>query len=219
MPPCNFTRISQHSAYLLWHIVEPEEVLLRASKLSKLAQTAYQGITHPYKRKEWLAARLALKQLLAQWGYEYTELQKDAWGRPHLASSNLYVSIAHSFPFAFTALDQQHPIGVDIQLPSTQLKNVKEKFLDHGEIRDSGNNLEKLCIYWCAKEAIYKAQGGKNLSLKQDIHIRAFKKKAQGTVWGEIGPKLFVTHYNFYKDHVLAWSREAGVQERIMHSQ
>jgi 4'-phosphopantetheinyl transferase len=219
MPSCNFTRINDHSAHLLWHITEPERVLLRESDLSPAAQAAYQEIRHPRKRREWLAARLALKELLAKWGHGYTDPQKDAWGRPHLANSSLYLSIAHNFPFAFAAVDHKNTIGIDIQLPCQKLQNVKAKFLNDDEIRDSGNNLEKLCIYWCAKEAVYKSQGGKNLSLGRDIRISAFTKKDQGAFWGEIGPKFFVVHYSFYNSHVLTWSREAAVQDGISSGQ
>jgi 4'-phosphopantetheinyl transferase len=215
MPPCNFTKLNDHSAYLLWHITEPERVLLRESDLSLAAQTVYQAISHPRKRREWLTARLALKELLAKWGHEYTDPQKDACGRPYLANSSLYLSIAHNFPFSFAAVDRKNTIGIDIQLPCQKLQSVKAKFLNDDEIRDSGNNLEKLCIYWCAKEAVYKSQGGKNLSLKHDIRISAFTKKEQGTFWGEIGPKLFVIHYSFYNSHVLTWSREAEAQEGV----
>jgi 4'-phosphopantetheinyl transferase len=211
MPLCSFTKISKYSTHLLWRIDEPEELLLRDSALSTLAHTAYKEITHPRKRREWLAARLALKKLLAQLGHAYTEFQKDTWGRPYLANSSLHLSIAHCYPFAFAAVDQQHTIGIDIQLPCKKLESVKEKFLNNEEVEDSGNDLEKLCIYWCAKEAVYKAHGGKNVSLKQGIRISTFTKRGRGTVWGRIGAKLFVIYYSFYEGHVLAWSREAGV--------
>jgi len=208
MPSCNFTQISNHNTQLLWHITEPEEVLLEMSNLSHREQIAHKKIAHPLKRKEWLAARLALKRLLNRSGYAYTDLQKDSWGRPYLLStSTLYLSLAHSFPFAFAAINQHHPIGIDIQWPCKKLQNVKEKFLDYEEVKDSGKDLEKLCIYWCAKEAIYKAQGGKNLSLKQDIRISAFTKRDQGAVWGKSEGNLFVVYYNFYKGYVLVWGK------------
>ena len=218
MPSCNFTKTGEHGAHLLWHIAEPEEALLKASNLSALAQAAYQKIGHPRKRIEWLAARLALNTLLAQRGHEHATLQKDAWGRPYLTNSSLCLSIAHCFPFAFVAVDQQHPVGIDIQFPSKKLISVREKFLDHEEIRDSGNNLEKLCVYWCAKEAIYKAQGGINLSLRRDIRISAFIKKDQGTVWGEIASTPFVVHYSAYDGHVIAWTKAEKVKGGISAS-
>ncbi|MHA7877796.1 MAG: 4'-phosphopantetheinyl transferase family protein [Bacteroidota bacterium] len=215
MPLCSFTRISKHSAHLLWHIDEPEEVLLRANGLSPLTQSAYKQITHPRKRREWLAARLALKNLMTHLGQPHTApLQKDAWGRPYWAHSSWHISMAHCFPFAFAAADQQHAIGVDIQLPCKQLQAVKEKFLLDKEMQDSGDDLEKLCIYWCAKEAIYKAYGGKGLSLKQDINVHAFTKLGQGVIWGSVGSQRFAVHYNFYKAHVLVWCREVSATNR-----
>ncbi|MEM9417209.1 MAG: 4'-phosphopantetheinyl transferase superfamily protein, partial [Bacteroidota bacterium] len=105
--------------------------------------------------------------------------------------------------------DHRAPIGVDIQLPAKKLQDVREKFLSENEVKDSGNDMETLCIYWCAKEAIYKAHGGKGVSLKEDIHIQEFEKNDQGIVRGVLRNKPFVVHYSFYDHHVLTWSREA----------
>lgn len=212
MPTCHFTTISEQRAYILWRIDESEAALIEKSMATTLAQTAYQRIQHPSRRKEWLAARLALKELLEKVGYAYTELQKDAWGRPYLVDSDLHLSIAHCTLFAFAALDRQHPIGVDIQLPCKKLKSVKEKFLADHEADDGGSDLEKLCIYWCAKEAIYKACGGQVLSLKQDIRIQPFAKSDQGTVWGAVGKQSFTAHYDFYEHHVLVWAVSTQVR-------
>lgn len=209
MPACNFTRINKDRAYLLWRIDEPEELLIKDSTPDILAQPAYRKLTHPRRRREWLAARLALQQLLRKLGHEYTALQKDAWGRPYLVNSSVHVSIAHTDFFALVAIDGEAPIGIDMQLPSRKLQNVKEKFLNEEEIKDSGYDIEKLCIYWCAKEAIYKAYSGQSLSLKEDIHIYNFTKKEYGTVKGEAGTSRFIAQYSFYDRHVLAWSKKS----------
>ena len=207
MPVCSFTKIGANSAHLLWRIHESEATLLKYSALTTLAQKEYQKITHPCKRKEWLATRLALSKLLIKLGHTHTELRKDAWGKPYLVGSNLHISIAHCASFAFAAVASS-PIGIDIQLPCKQLQRVKRKFLDDIAIEDSGSDLEKLCVYWCAKEAIYKAYGGRGLSLKQGISISTFKKMDRGIVWGKVGTKLFAVHYDVYDSYVLAWSRK-----------
>lgn len=214
MPICSFTKLSKHSAYLLWRIDKPEALLARASTADILAEPAYKKLTHPRRRREWLAARLALKELLNALGHNYTKLQKDTWGRPFLANSHMHLSIAHCASFALAAVAQDSPIGVDIQLPCKKLQNVREKFLDEDEVKDGGNDVEKLCIYWCAKEAIYKAHGGKRLSLKDDIRIQGFTKRKQGIVWGEVKTSPFVVHYSFYNHHVLAWSKAACLHSR-----
>lgn len=211
MPSCRFAEIDPCSTQLLWHITEPEEVLVAlGGSLCFGPQTDYRSITHPTKRKEWLAARLALKALLVRSGYTCTRLQKDVWGRPYLLSNSvLHLSIAHSFPFALVAISHRAPIGVDIQRPSEKLKNVQEKFLDGKELQDSGNDLKTLCTYWCAKEAIYKAQGGRNLSLKQDIHIDALTQGERGTAIGTSRGQRFTVRYHTYAGYMLASGQKA----------
>ena len=209
MPICSFTTISESAAYLLWRIDESEELLANISTTDMLTQPAYRKLTHPRRRKEWLAGRIALHQLLNKWGQPYTRLQKDEWGRPYLVNSPVHLSISHSGSLVVVAADTQAPIGIDIQLLSKKLQNVQGKFLNDMEVQDGGNDIETLGIYWAAKEAIYKAYGGKRLSLKQDIHIQQFTKKDSGIVWGHVGAKQFLVHYSFYERHIIAWSQEA----------
>ena len=208
MPLYKYAQIDTNSAIALWHINESEETLIKGSAPTDWIQMAYKERTHSRKRKEWLAARITLKYLLDKLGHKYTELQKDVYGQPYLVGSSLHLSLAHGSSFALVAVSEQYPIGVDIQWPYQKLLKVREKFLDDYEIQDGGDDLDKLCIYWCAKEAIYKVQGGRHLSLKNDIRIEKFTKKRQGIVWGSVGLQPFVVHYNFCDGHVLAWSQE-----------
>ena len=209
MPASYFTNIASHGAYLLWRIDESEEVLLCHNKLDTLAQRSYKVITHARKRSEWLAARLALRQLMDQVGHPYTTLHKDAWGQPHLINSPLHVSIAHCFPFVLVAVNRQ-PIGIDVQRICKQLQYVQAKFMRDDESAEHDHDIVQLCIYWCAKEAIYKAYGGKGLSLKNDIRIYTFLKAERGTVFGGTKHRLFKVDYQLYKNHVLTWSSEVS---------
>lgn len=207
MPASYFTKEAPCGAYLLWKITESEEVLLCHSKLDKVAQKSYKLVTHPRKKSEWLAARLALRQLMAKLGHPYTTPHKDTWGKPYLVNSTLHVSIAHCFPFVLVAVNRQ-PIGIDVQRICKRLQYVKAKFMRDDESTESGHDIAQLSIYWCAKEAVYKAYGGKGLSLKKDIHIRPFLKRERGTVFGEVRCRLFKIDYQLYKNHVLTWSNE-----------
>ena len=209
MSLCRLIRIDTHSAYLLWLTNESEEDLLNKVGLTALEREAYSKVTHPRKRLDWLAARLALKQLCSELNYAYTELYKDSWGRPYLADSKFHISLAHCFPFALAAVAKQAPIGIDIQLPHKKLQKVQEKYLNDAEIKDSADDLEKLCIYWCAKEAIYKAYGGAGLSLRQDISIEPFVKSNQGTVRGNVDANRYTLHYSLYSGYVLAYCQPA----------
>jgi phosphopantetheinyl transferase len=210
MPTCHFTPLSNDAAYLLWRIDEPLATLIQVSTPNILAEAAYKSITHPRRQREWLAARLALQTLLTKLGHSYSAPQKDEWGRPYLPNSPLHLSLAHCPGFALVAVANHQPIGVDIQCPSNQLWRVRTKFLMEEEVRESENDLEKLCIYWCAKEAIYKAHGGQGISLKQDIIIQSFTKGDQGSTVGQLKGQCFRVHYRFYEGHLLAWCSEAA---------
>lgn len=207
MPACRLTKTGKHSGHLLWRITESEKLLVKNSTAEILDQPAYKRLSHPRKRREWLAARLALQQLLTELGYEHTKLKKEVWGQPHLVSDRMHLSITHCASYAVAAVDQESPVGIDIQLPCKKLQNVKEKFLSDVEIKDSGNDPKKLGIYWCAKEAIYKTLRGNLLSLKRDIFIQNFTKADQDVLWGRAKNQWFMVHYSFYDQHVLAWSR------------
>jgi len=209
MSRCSVNRIDAHTAYLLWLIDESVEELLGRLALTDLEQLAYSQLTHPGRRLAWLAARVALQELGQEFNCPYTGVHKDTWGRPYLAGSKFYVSLSHCFPYALAAIAKQAPIGIDIQWPHKKLQKVQAKFLNGREIKDSAHDVEKLGIYWCAKEAIYKAYGGVGVSLRQDISIEPFVKNSQGTVQGRVASKRYEVHYSFYRGHVLAWCQAA----------
>ena len=199
MPVCSFVAIAPHSAYVVWHITES------VAQLREAATPLPPALTHPQRQKTCLAARLALRALLTRWGIPEHTLQKDRWGRPHLAGVDLHLSLTHSAAFACAAVSRQGPIGIDIQLPQARLRRVKQKFLNASELQVATDDLAQLCAYWCAKEAIYKAVGGQGLSLQQDVHIQPLTRDRQGAFRGTARQQLFVGQYGFVADHVLAW--------------
>ena len=213
MPVDRFYSIDQHSAYLVWRISEPIECLLQSLVLSSAEQAAYGAITHPKRQKAWLAARLALKTLLNELGVAYATLYKDPWGKPHLVGSALQISLAHGGHFAGAVVSRQGPVGIDLQQPLQQLQRVQAKFLTPTEVRAAGNDLGMLCIYWCAKEAIYKALGGQGLSLREDIYIQPFALRKKGVLQGIVQDKGWVVHYSVEEAYVLAWCREGAIMK------
>ena len=63
-----------------------------------------------------------------------------------------------------------------------KIKSIKHKFLSDVELaqKQIGDNINGLYICWCAKEAIYKWHGKKELEFKRDIHIKPFKLRDEG---------------------------------------
>jgi 4'-phosphopantetheinyl transferase len=49
-----------------------------------------------------------------------------------------------------------------------------------------GNDIVKHCIYWCAKEAMVKIHGKKDLTFAENLLIEPFTKEKQGELTGRI---------------------------------
>ncbi|MEO1301206.1 MAG: 4'-phosphopantetheinyl transferase superfamily protein [Bacteroidota bacterium] len=208
MPQHTLVPVDSSTAYGLWHIAESEEALRDQLQLTPTEYVMYQQITHLHRRLSWLAARAMLQRLCISLGYAYTGVLKNHWGQPYVATPGVYISLAHCFPWALAAVSKGAPIGIDIQLPSQKLYRVRHKYLSRSEIQDAAGDIEKLCVYWCAKEAIYKAYGGRGrLSLKGGIRVRPFVKDAMGWVQGFVNVGGgYVVRYRLHAGYVLAYA-------------
>lgn len=205
MPVHQLKYISSNQAYLIWKIQESETELLNTYARMPEENKLYEGITHPRKRLEWLSARIAYQLLCSEMDIAYSPILKDINGRPYLANEKLHVSISHSFPYVTIGISHYKRIGIDIQVPTPKLKAIKSKFLNKKELENTNGDLIKLCIYWCAKEAVYKAYGKKGLSFLE-ININSFNKSTQGSIYAQLpGKDTYLIHYWVISSYVLAW--------------
>jgi phosphopantetheinyl transferase (holo-ACP synthase) len=53
-----------------------------------------------------------------------------------------------------------------------KLLRTARKYMTDNEINQAKEDITTYCIYWCAKEAMYKLNGRKKVSFKDDISIR-----------------------------------------------
>ncbi len=104
----------------------------------------------------------------------YTSAIKDEFGKPHLIGIKGFISFSHTSQYAAAYYHKDQHIGIDLEEGKSNLLKVKSKFLNEDELKEAGNNLEKLTIYWGAKEAIFKAKGRTGISLKNNIRIAPF---------------------------------------------
>src|SRR5262249_6216678 len=91
--------------------------------------------------------------------------------RPQLADGR-YISLSHSHGAAAAAIDRT-PVGVDVEC----VREIDEKVARHFMVEKEIASMEQCTIlhrvlhWWCAKEALWKQQGGALRSLKQ-IRLR-----------------------------------------------
>ena len=167
----------------VWHIEEEEEHL---TSLILPDDACPEEITNPRKRLEWLAGRVLLKKMIEESRLAYSGIVKDEFGKPFLRNLPHPISLSNSYPFVAVQIHPTQSVGIDLEQPRPKLFSVMKRVLTDGEWNDGANNLKKLCVYWCAKEALYKIYGKRNLIFTEQILIQPFSLGAQGSVFGTI---------------------------------
>lgn len=173
MPLVHSEKIEENSTLLLWELTETETEL-RHSLGSVHNFIDLDSITHPQKIREWLASRLLIKTLSEQFGSSYEGTHKDEHGKAFLVNNDSHISITHTFDYVAAVINSASPVGIDMEQMSEKLQRTSKKYLSDPELMHAQNSINSLCIYWCAKEALYKLYGKKKISFKDSIYIEPF---------------------------------------------
>ena len=191
----------------MWHVTESIEVLT-AAKGTELCPAE---IIAPKKKLEWLASRLLVQQLAEKAGLVFLGIYKNEYGKPFLKNHSAQISLSHSYPYVAAQLHFTHDVGIDIEQPSPKLLRVAHRVFGLAEQQDAGTDLTKNCIYWCAKEALYKIYGNRGLSFIKDIKIEPFILLNTGELEGAIitieGKKDVILNYQIEKDIVVVYTK------------
>lgn len=174
MIACTLTTHSGASI-LICEVTETVEKLLSLSK--NLSDNAvYQSLKTDKRRKEYLATRLALKQLV---GIE-TDIIYDQNGKPSLSDHSKFVSISHSGKWVAVMTHENKPCGIDIECPTDKFEHLYTRFLSKEEQNylKENEDLMKVQIAWSAKEALYKIIGPEAVNFADQLKILPFDKSS-----------------------------------------
>lgn len=177
--PIQFIRnLADGGSLALWHIQEGEKELSEGLKISAAELEELEGLKSEKGRIRWLAVRRALSSLFPG----YVECFKDEHGKPYIKDYPGFISLSHSNEYAVAMTHPRHPVGVDIEIIQPKIRRIVSKFLNEREIEavKGGHEIEKLYACWCAKESIFKWQGKKGISLKQNIEVSPFHYEEAG---------------------------------------
>ena len=209
MPISKLEVLPNQGAWGIWHIEETQKDLFNRLPTTDQCQKEYLSISHPTKQLEWLSSRLTVKGLMEAFELDYQGLFKDGFGKPHLRHCDWSISIAHCYPFAAAAINQAGPIGIDIEKPRTQLLKIASRFLNETELELAGEDLDKLCHYWTAKEALYKIHGRKRLVFREHISLKTSEDaQYQGFINANNESHQFAVHFYRLQEHLIALSRK-----------
>lgn len=180
-------------------IDKSETAYLQALQLSA-AELTELATVKGRRRAEWLAVRLLLHRLLQELGHEQrTPVVKTASGQPQLQGLPFHISLSHSRGRAAVIL-ANHPAGIDIQQFSPRMANVAHKFMREEEAAcvEEASRLAHLHYFWCAKEALFKANGGGGLDFRRHLLVQPFPFAGQGQTQALVLKGQATTSYHLY---------------------
>jgi len=178
MPLVHAENITEECRLLVWELTESletlPEILPAAADL-----TEFSTISHPQKKREWLAGRALLAKIAAEAGEVFQGTWKDEHGKPFLINSKCFISITHTIDYVAAVIHPTLPVGIDMEKMDNKLLRTARKYLNESEMLEAGSSLSKHCIYWCAKEALFKLNGRHRVSFKEDIEIVPFDESTK----------------------------------------
>jgi len=204
----------------VWKIEETAEFLHQQSRLTTKEENYYHTLVNQLRRKQWLSYRAIIAHLL---GKEGIELIYDSFGKPHFKDRSHFLSVSHSGEYSAVILSKTIPVGIDIEKLKDRIERVKNMFLSKEELIHIGslNRMEKLVIYWGAKEALYKIYGNPELLCMQDISIEPFDYLCSGEgsacalIKNTKKPEKYTIFYRKIVDYMLVYAFKMSKGRRL----
>ena len=215
MPLIHKKYLSKNSFFGIWEVKENEKELIALYPIDAAEIALLNSFTHSFRRIQFLASRLLLHLLLPN-----AKIKYDGNGKPWLHQNDFFISLSHSSSFVAIIISQ-YRCGIDIELIRPKIEKIAPKFLSEKELKESEGEFltERLHIYWCVKEAVYKVYGKKNVSLRTDIFVNkvdaAYPGKVKALLSHNETTITCEVHYEKFRDCMLAWT-ELLTDEKLL---
>ena len=178
--------IGHESRLLIWEIEESPDWFLDALHLDEDELRQYNGFRTDLRRVHWLAYRHLLKNVVGKG--KQIRVKYDPNSKPFLDLSDEHISVSHSGKFAAVITSRKFKVGIDIEQIHKRVHRVAHKFMSPEEGTEDNSTLstDSLCLHWCAKEALYKLYGERELDFREHIRIMQAPENQQGNFSGRI---------------------------------
>ncbi len=206
--------VDQHSVYAVWEIREQLDELRQMLRLRPPEQKLYDSFVAEERKKQWLAYRILIRKLLDP---DDIPVEYDPSGKPFLAGIDHHISVTHSFDLAGIIISRKKPVGIDIEKIKSRIEKVRDRYLSEAELKEirDDQRLEMLTLGWCAKEALYKLYGLRNLDFRENIRVHFPESMDEPLFLGDIFPETGKpAHYRLEHrrigEYILVYAMDPG---------
>ncbi|MER2996083.1 4'-phosphopantetheinyl transferase superfamily protein [Pontibacter populi] len=215
MPLLISRQLNEHTILGTWSITERTDELSLALPVG-ISPDLMLEQAHPRRQKEWLASRLLVYNLLQQFTSDMPVLQRNGHGKPVFEQAPYFVSISHSPELAAVIVSDKYEVGIDVELLSPKALRVAHKFLNEDEKNYTCGEADKTCLYWSAKETLYKMYSQRQLIFKENLLLQPDPETENlllGRVQTDNFSKLYQVHHEVLQQHVLTYCIDISTNE------
>jgi len=190
----------------VWQLTETSIDLLSGFSSEELADSTFQQYKYEKRKIEWLVIRVLIKQLIGQ---DFT-ISYFKTGKPILSHTRFkQISISHSRDFLTVLIHEYLEVGLDIECMFRNYNPIEKRYLSEAELIQVDKNPLMQCLYWCAKEAIFKLVPDEGVEFRQQIHISPFNPELDNQFTARFTARnqelSYVLHFQTFSDHCMVW--------------
>ena len=201
-------QVDDDTEFAIWKIEEEADELYSQLQLNEQEKAYYEQLKIGKRNLHWLGTRVLLRKMLRT--DEYIDCKIDSHGKPYLVNLPYHISLSHSFDYAAVMIGKG-PVGIDIEQVKEKVERIAHKFMRKEELSfiSKGDKIPQLYVCWCAKEAVYKCFGQKEISFLDNILLEPFTFEGHG--WVEAQLKKGTTRLNYevgylqYQDYMVGY--------------
>ena len=209
--------IDPFTSFAIWKIEESADELFAQLQLKEHEKTYLDSLANGKRNMHWLSTRVLLRRMMDT--DQYIDCRVDSSGKPYLSNFPHYISLSHSYDYAAVMVSKNKAVGIDIELIKNKIERIANKFLSAQELEfiQEQERIEQLYVCWCAKEAIYKLHGKKNVSFVENIELKPFHYSGNGSFSAnlDVGSihKEFRVHYEKFDDYMIGFVSDDNNEE------
>lgn len=178
--------VAEESELGIWKIEEDADWFRSQLILNKGENTIIDSIKNPQRQLHWLSSRVLIRSFMNT--KQFIHLENDLHGKPVIHNFPVHISLSHSADLSAILISKKFSVGIDIEKIDPKILRIKNKFLNDTEKKSISEEeeLNQLYVIWCAKEAMYKLYGKKQLEFREHLFVSAFKYAHSGELNGRI---------------------------------